>query len=1481
MRSSTRLLSKLKADKNADTSDAMLGMVPLSWEGKEKENLPVIKVEDSERLYRPLFKQFEGFPKVAYNETGSPFDVGVVLVKQSDNQSIKRKSVGGALKGGYCESCDHWYRCSLKEHLSSNKHKEFVGKLDNFKNLEHVSENVPSFNNFLAQYQKSSQINLSEDRFSGASDLNNNEAVEAAKCSSETNVDENIAERNHSSLVTGNPTKYFMQKYESKQVAETSSELMNNNGNSGTETLIDQNKKAVPAGASEYSIHKTTNKLIGNDDYGLTNSLKGIQTVSSYDKNRQQHEIKRQILSYQKSSDMTDFSRYSGADVAVPEAADASHVIPEANFSSSSCSFGDNGVRNALTILQNTMSENSLGRESADIFTNNSNETNVSKTTESQRSNSLSVVSKSEISLESKVSFLNSGSMLAPNLKNFLKEKANDDAYDDMPVLFPVEQLSLADIENGLMPLIEGHSPPDIVKIDTAKTVSHSSSTTTENYAASSQNSKKSDSEVTPVDKLYVGSSKEQSSKAVDFVSHASSTTTTENYAASSQNSKKAESEVTPLDKLYVGSTKEHSSKAVDFDKQDTKNNVPKSFQTPTRELENNMCKKIHEKVTHSGSTITSVKNWLLPNEDKGSVCSDLSIFKLNNTLVAHTDNDDTETRGKENITGNEDHPRDLVANWIKSQEFSSYSENQLSLYDPELKDLADNKSPKINPKSEEIINSRNIQTPISELNNELTDLSSIPTDSIGSEDGYTSSQMTNPSRHNGHSNDDMKADLKSVSEKDSAVEEPSIFRYELGNHKHEELKSKNDTKPLNSESTNPVSTHTLVSTHTSKTVVSELNFENKPEVKRFSSVGLNVTVHQDAKTDNSVVESKPLCTTVQMELSNPVVCADSCSREQNEVNKLFEKKCPPHIESKAEKTKGKRSKVEKTQAKPTTKKSKSKTEKSLLKSCLTPVSRSAFNSPGTYQNCVTGNLDSTPYGQQQLYSPISQSSDHFIEQQNGFHPYKIQGYQAGGIQNQVQMPMAPENEWNQQYCQPADYQYQNTQAQSYYNTGILPGQNFYSEERLNYQQNISGMQSHQYGFSGLSDCSFTNYSPQQYPNNIYGYPQNSFGNVHTTTGSPNAVPYSQSEQNCIQHPMDLSQIDFLDNNCSVSQAVRYCGSSASPVSTYAVQNPPFSVPIHQFPQLKTSGHFSSIQDSQQVLNSYPQFSQNYCFQEKVSQEPVLTFQTNQGCMSSPGCVQQNNNDMPVSHPKILETISLNDIAEDSCNTVNMAFPLGKFKSNANQEPVNVIRNSITEPNLLKTPGISHTKSSNKCYKSSLSPSCATDNKVNKANGYLQASVTVNTGHSLTAAVNGHNIETMINSSLNTLTPSVQPLKASVYLAETTSCENSNRCENAFNRTDKQMPNNDRSYVSAKVGDTKLKISKLGPLKDEKRPDLMDFWNVKKTGDCRLVFRASKRKAEDESSSNESGYVTLSTENCRWEQDNILPHAKKRRCLVY
>lgn len=154
LRESNKLIHVVKKSK----TNVIDGIAPLEWNESEKENQCCLKVEDAEQQYKPLIKYFDILPELYYHdEVASPFVKGVVLTKQTEKNvnrySTAKKTVLNN-NGGFCEACDYWYRCSLREHIKSAKHEKFVKDQTNFDNLDTVIHKLPSLSDFFQKLGK-------------------------------------------------------------------------------------------------------------------------------------------------------------------------------------------------------------------------------------------------------------------------------------------------------------------------------------------------------------------------------------------------------------------------------------------------------------------------------------------------------------------------------------------------------------------------------------------------------------------------------------------------------------------------------------------------------------------------------------------------------------------------------------------------------------------------------------------------------------------------------------------------------------------------------------------------------------------------------------------------------------------------------------------------------------------------------------------------------------------------------------------------------------------------------------------------------------------------------------------------------------------------------------------------------------------------------------------------------------------------------
>ena len=1423
LRTSTKLLSKFKADKKTENDDAMLGMSPLSWDSKEKENAYVIKVEDNEKLYRPLFKQFDDIPKISYNETGSPFDVGVVLVKQSDNnQSAKKKPAGRVLKGGYCESCDHWYRCTLREHLSSNKHKEFVGKIDNFKNLEMVSDDLPSFSEFLKHNKQNPLYKSCENTKTYLSNDSNNNKI---NCQPEE-VKEGLFDHPESGhkiskqyvgkpeIVDGSTIETFTQGNNSNCVRSEVNDLMENVGCTRTDSRGNSNQNCI---STKRECHTSSNSSTTHLVTNMTRDSVGLENDDSESYHDTCNGMNR--LNHQSHSYKTDIEGSYG----VPEVAPVYRAnISEANFSSSSCSFGDNGVRNALSILQTNISDNSNsshGRLSADIFFKNVNGL------ECQGNTIEDVIEKSEISLVSVVSGNNENALHTPTFDKFLKGRDNVvNETEEMPVLFRVEDLSESDIENGMthMPVIDKHTPPSQMQ--------------------------------------------KQSVNDIGLALEGISDTTQKELII--KNSPFHEPCKLPSDLSLNSLRDSNKTGTVDFET---------VLHTPKSKFGNKLAEEFNEKVQNSGSTITSVRNWLLPNGDKDSVYSAVSAAKINDTLVASKDVGVDEEKELEQLTESEQKQQNLVANWIQTQEFGTSSENpSAALSDTDINVLQNLETPNKESELQDNLSSRDITTPISEMyNDQYTDLSSIPTDSYISDREYAQS-----------------------------LEGFSVTKLDTTDKMIENIDGKNQTETSNKENDicdyNSISNFAdkSVNSHPSTLEASDMNKLQFPEdnksicnITAASSIdlasgsvciGSKQKIHTDTSEtlNNSENVLIDMCTVGNAGLSqntvvnNNIQCskeADKISTETTNLNKVNNKE-----------TKGKKKPV-----KPKARKARTTKGKSIdsIEKCNTPVSNISCNSASSLPNSAVGTFSAANSYliQQQGYSPISQSSDNFSQHQfnSSYNMNRVQS------PNQSYQQMSG-NTCQQFYGQSGVSQGHYNQGQSYYDTGLLPGHNFYSEERHAFYQNNCNMQSQHYGFSGITDCNgFASQFQQQFSNNVINYSQGGYNGAHIygSVHMNNMNNVNINSNNFVQNVQDFRQVDFLDNSGfsqGASQNTSCVSSPGSfyPAQTLPVQNSP-SVPIHvsshssqqfsqEFSPVQSNYHVSPqvnhqysqsqqlYQDSQQTSSQFPQFYQNqHSPAHQVIQEQS---QGNQWYLSSPGYTNTSQSLGQVQESaRTYETISLNDIAEENCHASQMSFTFGRLKSKENQnlDSVSTNRNSAAaKKGRRKT---------------------VAEVQMNKTDANAKTVC-----HSLNTSNVGYTASNAIG---NGVPPSVQPLKPSFPMTTDLQQANYSNFDSGVHQVRNENSSfSDKSYMSAKVGDTKIKISKVGnsaAAHGGKKTDLKDYWNVKKTGDCRLVFRASKRKAEDEEMPVGSSFTPYHESPVQEQRYGGLHEAKRRRCLVY
>lgn len=157
-----KLLQKIKqsspaaADCAAHRDKSEGDITPINWKTQSRI---ILKFEDSDTSFKPIFKQFDKAQRLNYNsECGSPFVEGVVLRRQEKHEnrySTRKKTQNVAPKGGFCEACDYWYNCHLREHLLSDRHQNYSSNLDNFLSLNSIVNEMPDFNAFITRYRTS------------------------------------------------------------------------------------------------------------------------------------------------------------------------------------------------------------------------------------------------------------------------------------------------------------------------------------------------------------------------------------------------------------------------------------------------------------------------------------------------------------------------------------------------------------------------------------------------------------------------------------------------------------------------------------------------------------------------------------------------------------------------------------------------------------------------------------------------------------------------------------------------------------------------------------------------------------------------------------------------------------------------------------------------------------------------------------------------------------------------------------------------------------------------------------------------------------------------------------------------------------------------------------------------------------------------------------------------------------------------------
>lgn len=142
-------------EKKSRKAGVMEGIEPLTW--SEKENFPILKCEDLEKLFKPLIKHLDAFPNVNYDpEVASPFDKNVYLCRKTkenvNRYAVDKQALPVSKKGGYCEACEYWYKCTLRQHLNSEKHLKFTRDSTNYEALDKIMRKLPSLETFAKKF---------------------------------------------------------------------------------------------------------------------------------------------------------------------------------------------------------------------------------------------------------------------------------------------------------------------------------------------------------------------------------------------------------------------------------------------------------------------------------------------------------------------------------------------------------------------------------------------------------------------------------------------------------------------------------------------------------------------------------------------------------------------------------------------------------------------------------------------------------------------------------------------------------------------------------------------------------------------------------------------------------------------------------------------------------------------------------------------------------------------------------------------------------------------------------------------------------------------------------------------------------------------------------------------------------------------------------------------------------------------------------
>ena len=635
---STKYMSHIKSQKKAlqKEKEILQGMSPITWD-QDKENTFILKVEDNEQIYRPLFKQFDTAPKLACNDYGSPFDVGIVLAKQNDLNHSKRKSSRAPAKGGYCESCDHWYKGTLKEHLNSSKHHAFIASGANFSSLEAIASGLPNLNCFMRKFEPNDNQEVLSSKENNYMEIR---SVDDLPKTCEVESDGNI---NNTRKVISNESSNLELHMKSntcdsrctlKELDTCSIKPLDNSQN--------QSLSYLTCGEKEKPVHSLTrvNKVTVNGVQKNIFSHNSVETEraendSAMDSNASETNISTFAISgysntfnMEKTKDETNSYHYPTMTTyhSTPKMYTKEKPgLTEAHFSSSSWSLGDNGVDNVLTFLQSHCS-GVVGRCNV-VSGRNSVET--VRTEKSFISKESSVVKGSTTSTKSVIS--KSVLDAPPDLKRFVKlscDKGNS-------LLCPSDNNNLCDGQR-----YEGNQA-DCEK----KTLTD------------------------------VSNSKQNLASKTDIVATLPEYSYITDESVSSEIPKADNYELTHNDKEYEVKCK-----------------------TPLKEECDGFRNEMMKNVASSGSTWSSIRNWLLPEGQNINHGSDPDKH-LDKTLVEDCCPNDFS--GNTTLKKNEEHDirnifnddstassNNFVATWIKNQKFEDSANPETIQHDPCAEDI-------------------------------------------------------------------------------------------------------------------------------------------------------------------------------------------------------------------------------------------------------------------------------------------------------------------------------------------------------------------------------------------------------------------------------------------------------------------------------------------------------------------------------------------------------------------------------------------------------------------------------------------------------------------------------------------------------------------------------------------------------------------------------------------------------------------------